>query len=402
MVARSKCGGMAESPAMLTLLRNARIHAPEALGLRDLIVADRRIHRVVEPGTVRPDWPGVEVYDLEGATVIPALVDLHAHVTGGGGEAGPGSRIAPLPVGAYLDGGIGTVVGLLGTDDVTRSTASLVAWTRELSAGGVTGLCMTGGYHLPPTTLTGTVRGDIALVDVIVGVGEIAVSDHRSSQPTVHELRRIAADAHVAGLMTGKAGILHLHMGDGEAGLAPVREALRGCEIPPRVFHPTHVNRRRGLFQEALELVREGCTIDVTAFPVGPDEDAWSAAEAIRLYAESGLPADRLTVSSDAGGCLPVFDAEGRVVASDVGRPSALLDTLGELLRDGLEPEAALRPFTINPANLLRLPHKGRLCSGADADLLVLDRDFCLAALMLGGRWRRGRFPWPGEVEEVS
>lgn len=381
---------MAESPAMLILLRNARVHAPEPLGLRDLIVADRRIHLVTEPGAASPDWPGLEVVDLQGATVVPALVDLHAHVTGGGGEAGPGSRIAPLPVEAYLDGGIGTVVGLLGTDDVTRSTASLVAWTRELDAGGVTGLCMTGGYHVPPTTLTGTVRGDIALIDVIVGVGEIAVSDHRSSQPTVEELRRLAADAHVAGLMTGKAGILHMHMGDGPAGLAPVRAAMHGCEIPARVFHPTHVNRRRALFEEALDLARGGCTIDVTAFPVGPEEDAWSAADAVRRYLDAGLPPQRLTMSSDAGGCLPVFDEHGQIVTTDVGRPGALLDTVAELVRTGMSPEAALRPVTSNPADLLRLPVKGRIRAGADADLLVVDPEYRLAALMLGGRWRRG------------
>lgn len=381
---------MAESPAMLVHLRNAELYAPDRFGLRDLVLLDGRVYRIDEPGRALPDWLEPEVVDLEGAIVVPALVDLHAHVTGGGGEAGPGSRIAPLAADVYLSSGVGTVVGLLGTDDVTRSTASLVAWTRELGAHGITGLCLTGGYHVPPTTLTGTVRGDIALIDVIVGVGEIAVSDHRSSQPTVQELRRLAADAHVAGLMTGKAGILHMHLGDGPAGLAPVRAALEGCEIPSRVFHPTHVNRRRALFEEALDLARTGCCIDVTAFPVGPEEDAYSAAEAVRRYAEAGIAPERLTVSSDAGGCLPVFDEEGRIVSTDVGSPSALLATVAELVDEGFALERALAPVTLNPANLLRLPRKGRIRPGSDADLLVLDASFGLTDTMLGGRWRHG------------
>jgi beta-aspartyl-dipeptidase (metallo-type) len=91
------------------------------------------------------------------------------------------------------------------------------------------------------------------------------------------ELLRVAADAHVGGLLTGKAGVLHLHLGDGTRGLSLVRDALAASELPARVFHPTHVNRRKALFDEALALAKQGCTIDITAFPVDEDEDAWPA-----------------------------------------------------------------------------------------------------------------------------
>ena len=70
----------------------------------------------------------------------------------------------------------------------------------------------------PPVTFTGSVRDDIVFLDPVIGVGELALSDHRSSQPTQDELLRIASDAHVAGMISGKAGILHLHLGDGERG----------------------------------------------------------------------------------------------------------------------------------------------------------------------------------------
>ena len=83
-------------------------------------------------------------------------------------------------------------------------------------------------------------------MDAIIGVGEVAISDHRSSQPTLDELLRLASEAHVGGLMSGKAGILHLHVGDGPRGLDLVREALDRSEIPARVFNPTHVNRSGG------------------------------------------------------------------------------------------------------------------------------------------------------------
>jgi beta-aspartyl-dipeptidase (metallo-type) len=226
---------------------------------------------------------------------------------------------------------------------------------------------------VPPATLTGSVRSDLVFIEALIGIGEVAISDHRSSQPTLDELLRIASECHVSGMMTGKAGILHLHLGDGARGLALIREALQASELPARVFNPTHVNRRRALFAEALDLAKQGCTVDITAFPVAPDEDAYPAAEALERYFAAGAPADRVTISSDAGGCLPCFDADGRISHMDVGSAGALLASLREALARGLKLEAVLPTMTSNPAKLLRLSRKGTLAAGNDADLVVLD-----------------------------
>jgi len=276
-----------------------------------------------------------------------------------------------------------------------------VTVARGLNAEGLTAYCMTGGYHVPPVTVTGSVRRDLVLIDLILGVGEVAISDHRSSQPTLDELLRVAADAHVGGLMSGKAGVLHLHVGDGERGLQPVRDALDRSEIPAAVFNPTHVNRRRALFDEALALAERGCTVDLTAFPVAEDEDGWSAVEALTRYLDAGLPPERVTVSSDGGGCLPVFDPAGRVIQMDVGRPSSLIETLGALLACGRPLERVLPAFTVNPARLLRLPRKGHLALGADADLVVLDERGGAVDVMARGRWhvRGGRAVVRGTFE---
>jgi beta-aspartyl-dipeptidase (metallo-type) len=262
-----------------------------------------------------------------------------------------------------------------------------VSWTRELTAHGITAFCYTGGYHVPPTTLTGSVRGDIAYIDVVVGVGEIAISDHRGSHPSVHELVRVAGDAHVAGLMTGKAGILHLHVGDGDTGLEPVRAALAQSDLPARVFHPSHVNRRKALFEEACDLARGGSYVDVTAFPVGQDEDAWDAPAALTRYLDSGAPPGGITISSDGGGCLPVFGDDGAVVSYEVATPAALLAALGASVRSGLALAQALPAFTSNPARLLRLADKGRLAVGASADLLILDENLALGRALYRGNW---------------
>ena len=357
----------------ITLVRDADVYAPAPLGRMDLLLGGGR---VLWMGTGAPPLPatfGATTVDLGGRRLLPGLIDGHVHVTGGGGEAGFSSRVPAPMLSRYTLAGVTTVVGLLGTDDVARGTRELVAQVNALREEGLSAWAHAGGYHLPPATLTGSVRADLAFVDCLIGVGELAISDHRSSQPTLDELLRIASEVHVAGLMTGKAGILHLHLGDGPRGLDLVRRALDQSELPPRVFNPTHVNRRRALFDEAVELARRGCTIDITAFPVADGEDAWSAADALVRYLDSGAPRGRVTVSSDAGGCLPCFDDQSRVCSMDVGHSGALLDIVRELLARGVSLEEVLPAFTSNVADLLRLPRKGRIAVGADADLVALD-----------------------------
>jgi len=357
----------------MLLLRNADVFAPDALGLQNLLLGGGQILWIGSDLLDLPATLAIETIDLHGQRLIPGFIDGHVHVTGGGGEAGFHSRVPAVGLSRFTRSGVTTVIGLLGTDDVARGPRELLAATYALRELGLSAYAYTGGYHLPPVTLTGSVRGDLVFIEALLGVGEIAISDHRSSQPTLDELLRLASEVHVAGLMTGKAGILHLHLGDGARGLELVRQALEQTELPPRVFNPTHVNRRKALFDEALELARRGCSIDITAFPVEDGEDAWSAADALLRYLDSGAPRERVTISSDAGGCLPCFDAEGHVSHMDVGAPGALLATLNELLARGLSLPQALPAFTSNPARLLRLANKGRIAVGVDADLVALD-----------------------------
>jgi beta-aspartyl-dipeptidase (metallo-type) len=345
---------------------------------------------------------GVETLDLEGRRLVPGLIDGHVHVTGGGGEAGFRTRVPALPLSRYTGSGITTVIGLLGTDDVARGPRELLATIHALREEGLSAFGYCGGYHLPPATLTGSLRGDLVFLEPLIGVGELAISDHRSSQPTLDELLRVASDAHVAGLMTGKAGVVHLHLGDGERGLELVERALAHSELPARVFQPTHVNRRRTLFEEALALARRGVPMDVTAFPVEEGEDAWSAADAFLRWREAGAPMGRFTISSDAGGCLPCFDAHGRVCGMDVGAPGALLQTLAELLARGVPLAEALPAFTANVADALRLAGKGRVAVGGDADLLCLDEAGGVHHLIARGRlhWRNGACRLAGTFEQ--
>lgn len=387
--------------SLLQLISNAHVFAPEDLGVRHLLIGGGRILAI---GKRKDDVVAANAteIDLHGRRLLPGFIDGHAHLTGGGGESGFSSRVPPVPLGHFSTAGVTSVVGVLGTDDTTRDTRSLLAQTRSLREEGLGAWCHTGGYHIPPVTLTGSVRDDIVYLDPVIGVGELALSDHRSSQPSRDELLRIASDAHVAGLITGKAGILHLHLGDGDRGLGLVRQALKLTEIPARVFNPTHINRRKALFEEALALASDGCTVDITAFPVAEDEDAWPADVALVRYLESPAPPGRVTLSSDGGGCLPVFNEQGEMTAMDVGRPAMLASTLRDLLSRDVPLAEVLPAFTLNVATLLRLHDRGRIAQGCAADCVVLDEQHEIHDVMIAGIWhmRGGQQQVFGQFEQ--
>ncbi len=372
---------------MLTLLKNAEIYTPAHFGRGCVLLAGGKI---VYLGTEAPAMDArleCETMDLDGAALVPGFIDGHVHITGGGGEAGFATQAPAVPLSQFTRHGVTSVVGLLGTDDVTRSTANVLARVHGLRAEGLSAWCWTGGYHLPPTTLTGTVSGDMVNIEAVIGLGELAISDHRSSQPTYDELIRLASEVHVSGLLTGKAGVLHLHLGDGPRGLELIRRALAESELPPRVFHPTHVNRNKTLFAEACELSKKGVSIDVTAFPVTEGDNAWSAADAWERFHQQGCPSEQFTISSDGGGCLPAFNAQGEMIHMDFASSSGLPETLAELRRREYELQNILPCITSNVARLLRLRSKGQIAAGLDADLVVLDSSRRVRHVMALGRW---------------
>ena len=382
--------------AALTLIRDARVYGPAPLSLEpvDVLVAG---HGIVAIGPSLAATLGlsstsghVEIVDCEGRALVPGFVDGHVHLTGGGGEAGFQTRVPRLMLSSIVRAGVTTVVGVLGTDGVTRTMRDLVATVLGLRAEGLSAYCYTGNYAVPPPTLTGSVKDDIVFVDPIIGVGELALSDHRSSQPTYDELLRIASDAYVAGLTAGKSGVVHLHMGDGARGLELVRRALAESELPARLWHPTHLNRNPSLWGEALALASEPQRpyCDVTAFPADDADPGMPAERAVIEWLDAGLPANRITVSSDGGGCLPSFDADGRMTAMGVGACATMAVTLSALVRSGVSLDGALPCVTSNPARVLGLTAKGRIAVGADADLIILDPDTAMPSSVMA----RGRF----------
>lgn len=360
------------------LIKNARVYAPEDLGELDVLTGGGQILKIGKNLPAEEAY-GVKVIDGRGKALMPGLIDAHVHILGGGGEGGARTRTPELMLSDVISGGVTTVVGCLGTDGCTRTMENLLAKAKGLEEEGITTYVYTGSYQVPVRTLTGSVMDDIILLEKVVGTGEIAISDHRSSQPGKKEFARIVADTRVGGILSGKAGLVNIHMGDGEDRLKFLRYVVKKTEIPPSNMLPTHINRSTALMEDGIDYAKIlGGYIDLTTSsdPEHLDSDEVKASAGLKMALEAGVSPDHVTFSSDGQGSLPVFDAEGQFAGLGVGKVASLYREMRDaVLEEGLSLTDALRAVTRNPATLLKLPKKGKIAEGADADLVLADRD---------------------------
>ena len=389
--------------AMVTLIRNAKVYQPEYAGVKDILVLNGKIAAVGEK--LKADFGGsveVEELDAEGMAAVPGFIDSHEHIMGGGGESGFATRTPEANLKDLVLNGITTVVGCIGTDSVARDMTALLAKAHALEAEGITAYAYTGSYRVPIQTLTDSLMKDIMMLDKVIGVGEVAVSDHRSSQPTFEEFARIAADARVAGMLSGKAGIVNVHLGDSARKMDLIERVIHETEIPASQFLPTHVNRNAALFDNCLELAKEGLTIDFTG---NEDIDYWETicdevrvCKGIRRLLDLGISSDRFTISSDGQGSMPVFNAAGEYQGIGIGKASCLLKEVRECVqKEGIPLEIAVKGITSNVASVLKLGAKGQLKAGFDADICLLAED----SLELKTVMAKGQFVVRDGVQQV-
>ena len=394
--------------SQITLIRNADLYAPEHLGTRDILLAGGKIVKIAEAIDL-PEVLEAEVIDAAGLRVLPGFIDSHVHVLGGGGEGGFAYRTPEGTLSGFTRYGITTVVGCLGTDGIARTMTNLVAKTKGLRAQGMSAYCYTGSYRIPVRTLTGDITEDIMMIEECIGTGEVAISDHRSSQPTFEEFARLCADTRLGGILSGKAGIINVHLGDSPRCMDLIQRVIDETEIPATQFLPTHVNRNEMLFQKAIEYAKWGGAVDFTG---NEDIDYWETicdevrvCKGIRRMLDAGVSSDLFTISSDGQGSLPVFTPDGVFQGMGVGRSSCLLKEVRECVeKEDIPLEIAVKAITANPAAVLKLTGKGRVAEGMDADLTMLDGDWNVDTVIAMGRTmvRGGEILVKGEFEDLA
>ncbi|MGD6815859.1 beta-aspartyl-peptidase [Metabacillus sp. 84] len=375
---------------MITLIKNGEVYAPEYLGKKDILAGGGKILCMADDAESFPSSYITESIDAEGQLVFPGFIDSHVHIMGGGGEGGFKTRTPELALSSSIAAGVTTIVGVIGTDGVTRTMSSLLAKARALEEEGITCYVHTGSYQIPVKTLTGKIEDDLILIDKIIGCGEIAISDHRSSQPTWEELAKIASAARIGGMLAGKAGIVNIHVGDGKGKLDLLLKICRETDIPIKTFHPTHINRNQELFRSGIDYAKRGGYVDFTTSTVQRflDQGEMKCSRGLKIMLDENVPIEQITFTSDAQASLPDFNKEGELIGLQIGDISTLYQEVrAAILEEGIPAEQALRVITSNPAAILKLPHKGRVKEGLDADLVIADK----ATLKITGVLSKGR-----------
>lgn len=365
----------------MLLIKNIEVFSPKNMGIKDVLITNGKITLIEDK--IEPFSKKIDEIDGTGKRLIPGLIDNHVHITGGGGEGSFKTRVPEITLSKLIEGGITTVIGLLGTDGITRNVENLVAKAKSLKEEGISVYAHTGSYGYPSITLTDSVKKDIVFIDEIIGV-KIALSDHRSPSISKDELARLASDARVAGMISGKAGIVVAHMGDGRRGLGLINEVLEETEIPIRTIRPTHVNRREELLMESFDYAKRGGIIDLTC---GVYKDLAPVNVILRADG-SGVPLENITVSSDGYGSWSRYDEYGNLIKIGASPVSSLLAELqGMVLEANFGLEKALQFFTTNVAKALNLyPKKGYIGERADADLLIIDNNMNLVSVIAKGK----------------
>lgn len=371
----------------MLLIRNASIYNPENIGKKDILVAGNQFAEISDKIEISGNID-LDIIDATGLIMIPGLIDAHVHIAGAGGEGGPKTRTPELKIMQLIEGGITTVIGCLGTDGYTRNIESVLMKVKAIRGYGLSAWMYTGAYQVPVRTLTGEIGKDMALFEEVIGVGEVAVSDHRSSLPSTGELIRIAASARVGGMLGGKAGIVNIHMGDAKNPFKPIEEAVEKSELKYTQFYPTHCNRNKYIFEDAKKYGKKGY-IDITTssyayFPEFEIKPSTALAELLK----AGVPVEHITMTSDGNGSLPHFDEKGNLVQVEMGQPSSMLAEISDMVRqDAIPLETALKTVTSNPADILKLLNKGRIIKEKDADFLLVNEKMEIVHMVANGRF---------------
>ncbi len=356
----------------LTILRGGTALLPSGWQRADVWLSPGGVVRIDAGDLADTTFGAVVELDCTDRWIVPGFLDGHLHLLGGGGGGGYATRIPELPVDAVLEAGITTCVAMPGVDNVTRSLRGLIAAARSFTGQGVRSFAMTGGFMWPPATLTGGIRDDLHLVPDLVGV-KIALGEHLATAPSLDELVTLLRELGWVSRMTGKAALLHVHLGTLPAPAGSLRVAIERAETDPSHVQVTHPNYTAAALEAALELGALGCRVDVNPL-LHPGRVAGSIApaETVRELLAASIPLERLTMSSDGNASVPRPLPDGTIepFSHQLGLLPAVHDVSAGA---GLTFEEALALITTNPARALQRPDLGLLEIGGAADAVVLD-----------------------------
>jgi N-acetylglucosamine-6-phosphate deacetylase len=352
--------------------------------------------RIVACGTGPP--PGPVDDDFPDCVVVPGFVDMHVH-GGGGASYTDASHTEPDAIDAAVDfhrrHGTTTTLASL----VTASPAELIAGVRALAAatrrGAIAGIHLEGPWLSPvrcgahdPARMR---HPDPAEIDAVLAAGDGAIRmvTLAPELPGADDAIRRFLDADVV-----------VAVGHTDATYEQTQRAVAaGATVGTHLFNampPLH-HREPG---PALALLRDpGVTVELIADGVHVHPDVVRSVIAAAGPDRVALVTDALAAAGRADGtfrlgAVPVDVVSGvaRVHGtSTIAGSTATMDRLFRTAAADAGLAAAVAMTATTPARALGLARVGSLRAGYDANLVVLDGESRVTAVMVRGEWLVGQ-----------
>lgn len=355
----------------MILLKNGKVLTMTGVNYDagDVLVADGKI-RAVGAGLCAPE--GAQVIDCTGRTVMPGMIDAHCHIglsEDGTMYEGEDSNEAVNPVTPHVRA----------IDGINPADVAI----REARLGGVTTVCVGPGNSnvfggvMSVFKTRGSRIDDMLMKETFAIKAALGEGPKETYAPKkVMPMTRMG----IAGLMREhlvKARTYLDKKASGRLDKIDLRYEALGRVLEREIPLVVHANRMDDIYT-ALRIKRE-FAIDLV---LAQASDAYLMADAIR---EAGVP---VVLASVLTGRLSVEMARmshrAPVVLEQAGVtycistdappvPIQFLPTsAASAVREGLDPEAALRAVTITPARVLGIDERvGSLEPGKDADIVV-------------------------------
>ena len=362
-------------PSRATLaFTGASIFDGEALVAGTVLVDGERI---VAVGDV-PVPPGTETIDARGKTLLPGLIDAHAHVW----------EAAHLE--QSLAFGVTTVLDMFSVPAVLAPLRLPAPGRAEVRSACILATAPGGHgteYGVTIPTLTRPAEA-AAFVDARLAEGSDylkIVHDDGSAYgirwPTLSRetMAALIAAAHARDKLAG------VHIGSYEQARAALEAGADGLahtfrdRVPPPGFGRT-VATRGAFVIPTLAVMRslfgeKGTVADDTTLAAMLSPDAQAALAKgfpFRAKGPADAPKQTLVQLAQAGATI--------LAGTDAPNPGtshgvSLHDELALLVDAGLTPAAALAAATSAPARVFRLEDRGRIAAGLRADLVLVDGD---------------------------
>jgi beta-aspartyl-dipeptidase (metallo-type) len=362
---------------MFKLIVGGEVYTPEKLGKANILIAGDKIIAVGED-IKAPGAYECEIIDAAGKIVYPGWIDPHIHITGADDSQGPYGHTYDASYQDIVESGVTTAVGTLGGELWVRTLEQLYWKAIELEMMGLTTYIYTGCFHIPPPTITGTVRGDVILIDKVRGC-KTAISDATTSHHTWREMAELVSEVNIGAETVKKTAVTHVHVGRRPQRMDMLFEVIENTGLSPKGIVPTHVNRATpDVIAQGIEWAKRGGYVDLTT-QMRKEEGTLTGLKtdlAVKRMLAEGCPIEGITISSDANCPMAIRDTKGKQIAIYIAPVDFTRREIRDIVHNRITPfEEALKMVTTNPAKCLGVDErKGRIAEGYDADIVIADK----------------------------